>query len=115
MKTQSDLEPKPTLHQGFIRTNIERISAIVCNEFEISNEQLYHKSRERYINVYPRQVLFYLLHEELGLPCSQISHHIKPHYSLESIKYAVRTIRDLPERDRVLRPIISNIQKRIRE
>jgi chromosomal replication initiator protein len=78
----------------------------VCEEYGIEMDDLFSKSRYR-ILVEPRQVLFYILHKKLNIPCQKVGKMFDKNHA--TILHGANQIKNFMEFDKPLRNRVNQI------
>jgi chromosomal replication initiation ATPase DnaA len=78
----------------------------VCEEYGIEMDDLFSKSRYR-ILVEPRQVLFYILHKKLNIPCQKVGKMFFKNHA--TILHGANQIKNFMEFDKPLRNRVNKI------
>lgn len=78
----------------------------VCDEYGIELDDLFSKSRYR-ILVEPRQVLFYILHKKLNIPCQKVGKMFGKNHA--TILHGANQIKNFMEFDKPLRNRVNQI------
>ena len=87
-----------------IRT--DNIIKDVCEVYGVEMEELFSKNRHR-ILVEPRQVLFYILHKKLNIPCQKVGKMFGKNHA--TILYGANQIKNWMEFDKNLRSRVNQI------
>ena len=84
----------------------DNIIADVCNVYGIELNDLFSTSRFR-ILVEPRQILFYILHKKMNIPCVKVAKMFNKNHA--TVLHGANNIKSFMEYDKVLRQRVTDI------
>jgi chromosomal replication initiation ATPase DnaA len=108
MENKMNYWAAPCFHvkQTNLIVKTDNIIADVCQVYDIELADLMSKKRFR-ILVEPRQILFYILHKKLNIPCTRVGAMFNKNHA--TVLYGANNIKSFIEYDKELRERVTGV------